>query len=1124
MDLEPVLGAAVWRRVRGAGKITGVGKTDGTDGWYDAGIVDLLTQAGLDHHIPSFLDQRIDLTIAAQLTDTDLKELNLPIGDRHRLTQALAALSAPDDSTGGLINIDAQRRQLTAVFFDIVESTKLLRRLDPEDYRELLRAYRGVLNQELNQHGGKIIHFAGDGVIAVFGYPRAHDADAERAVRAALNIADQVTDLRLQGTDHSLSLRIGIASGTCIIGDINSDGISEQDGITGEAINLAARIQSSARINGVIICPVTNSIVGDAFALEPAKEIAAKGFGDTVQAWHVTPAARSANMLSLIDGPLAGSTEILDHIKSEWHAAGQGTLRSVVLSGQAGAGKTRLMRALRNSIDVAPDQIIVWEGNEVFASTSLYAVSNWISDHLGLHAASGADASQLLQFYRGDGFDASVVQNVLGHLIGNIDGLPEIDLDTADRRRTLLALCVAHIKERSRRSPLLILVEDLHWIDPTTQELIARIREELADHPIMIVSSTRQAPGQIADSLGAPIALEHLDDAAAAALVRQTAGDLTLPDAAVSAIVRRSEGVPLYLVELTRLVASDYQPGADGAATIPATIRGALTARFDPLEEDRELALVLSVLGRDFEFDLLPELTGLSDHALHAALDRLVAQKILEPTGPSGQGAWRFTHALLQEAAYECLLKRQRVQLHKAVVALYARLHPDLHQREPERLAYHHSKANDHAKAADAWYSAGQIALRNSAHSEALTHFANGLAEIGKTEQGQERKATELKLYSAKGRTLISVEGHGSANVLAALNHAAQLTEEVHSSAEVFPIVWGLNAYHMIRGNVAANVHASERLVEYATQDAKHEHIVVAHTSRCLALYYAGRFEEALAHLRIMEAQYDASTDPELAHKYAVDRLVVGYQHGSWLLWLLGKADAAADMERKLFAHVSKHPHPYSYAQALTSGASIYVLRREPDLMLDRARAGTEFARNKGKDVWVDHGDFWIGWATSEQGDPVAGGKLIEGALERYIASGTGSSLPKFYAMLAENRLRENRRGDAERVIRKALDRIEEFGERCYLAECLRIDAAIRAQNGASLAETRTHLRTALDIARDQNAVGWELRISRDLARHLLDAGAHQEAADLLSPVLGRITEGHQTADYVESKALLDQC
>ncbi len=1094
-----------------------------TQSWYDPGIVDLLTRAGLAHHIQVFLDERIDLGVAAKLTDENLKELNLPIGDRHRLSEALANLSQTETVPEGRISIDAQRRQLTALFSDMVGSTELLRSLDPEDYRELLSKYRSLLNRELKQHGGKIIHFAGDGVVAVFGYPRSHDDDAQRAVRAALNIVARVSDITLPGTNETLGLRIGIASGTCVVGDIVSEGTAEEDGIVGEAINLASRIQSHARVNGVIICPVTKSIAAPEFDLEPAEAIEARGFADAVQAWHVKSVFQGKSLHALTGMSLVGSTDLLDRLKAEWQATKRGRQSAFVLCGQAGAGKTRLLNAFRNAIDVEPEQTIVWSGNEIFANTALYSVANWVREELGLHHGTLAAPEKLSQFRTGDAFQPHIKRNVLGHLIGDAEYLSETEIDGLDRRKTLLSMCVSHIRIRSQRSPVLIVVEDLHWIDSTTQELISRLNTDLENCPVMIVSASRGNADQIRETIGTPLPLDRLNDTAAATLVRETAGDVPLEDAAVAAIVRRSEGVPLYIVEITRLVVSEQQRGGHGTAAIPATIRGALTARFDPLKEHRELALVLSVLGREFEFDLLPELTGLSKDNLDAALDYLVSEKILEPiVHPSGP-AWRFTHALVHEAAYECVLKRQRIDLHKNVIALYAKAQPDLIQREPERLAYHHSNALEYAKAAEAWYNAGQNALRNSAHSEALVHIGKGISEIGKCDKDQTRKALELKLYSTKGRTLISVEGHGSAGVLEALNKAAKLTEEVKSSTDLFPVVWGLNAYHMIRGNVDANVRASKRLVDFAAEDGNHEHIVVAHTSRCLALYYAGRFEEALAHLRTMEKRYDNEQDPELAHKYAVDRLVVGYQHGSWLLWLLGQADAAARMERKLHAHIAAHPHPYSYAQALTSGASVYVLRREPDIMLERARAGIEFARSKGKEVWVDHGNFWIGWALSEKGDLVEGGKLLESALERYVASGTGSSLPKFYALVAENHVRAGKIDEADLMVRKALERIDSFGEQCYLPECRRIEAAVRVKQGTPFSETRAILDSALSVAQAQKAQGWQLRLKRDLAQLLLEAGHRQEAVDILLPMLESMSEGQDTADYREAKALLSE-
>lgn len=1090
----------------------------------DEALDEFLTQAGLAHHISAFRNARIDMRIARRLREEDMVELNLPIGDRYRFFDALRETAAAETSSAPprQSQVEARRLQVTALFADIVGSTRLLHSLDPEDYRELLRLYRDLLNRILASWKGTILNFVGDGLVACFGYPRAYENDVRRAIAAALEIVENVPSIIVPGTNEPLAVRVGVATGTCVVGDLETYGTSERDTFVGDAMNLAARLQSEAGPLDVVVCPVTHDVAGHDFRMDALDRVRLKGFAEPVPCWRVLgPATVGAELGDRV----IGHEEVTDRLSRAWARARCGALQSATVSGQPGVGKTRLITDLRETVIGEGGSCVVWRGSPLFSNTALHAVTEWLRAELGLEfgAPSLESARRLEAIEIEDSVaDAETRSALLTELVsGMLQATDGIRISAQDRRMLMLDALVSHLRLRSRAKPLLIVLEDAHWIDPTTLELAAQIRRDLRDRPIFVLSSRRDGEAENGDAADETIHVPCLEADAAAGLVRQTAGATELSDETVRQIVDRAEGVPLYLIEITRLMANARRATGQ-SLVIPATLRAALAARLDALGQDRDVALLSSVLGRTFEPELLARLTGRSSRDMSNALWRLVEAQILERAVVGQLETYRFTHALLRDAAYDSLLKRDQVRLHRSVIEIISRLQPALAESNPEILAFHHSNARDHAAAARCWYEAGENALRKSAHSEAMSHIVSGLTEIEKVQSSPESRSLQMKLHSARGRTLISLEGHGSQDVYDALKRAEALAGEDAASAELFPVIWGLNAFHMIRGEVDANDRVSARLVEIAEAGAEHEQRIVAYTSRCLALYYAGRFRELLAHLRKMEAIYDEQTDPALAYKYAVDRLVVGLQHGAWLLWLLGRADEAAAMERRVHAHVHAHPHPYSFAQALTSGASIYVLRREPELMLERARAGVEFARTLGKPVWVDHADIWIGWALSEMGDPEGGGELMKKATDRYAAHRTRSSLPKFYAMLAENRLSLAHLEEASFCIRTAFEQIESLGEQCYAAECRRIEAAIALRAGAAPAQAREMLEAALSLARAQGAFGWEVRIIRDLGTLLLESGDRHTANALLADVLSRATQGRDTPDFRDVEALAD--
>lgn len=1106
------------------------------------GLRDVLQAARLSHLTDRFVEAAIDVDVLPYLSEADLRELGLPLGDRKRALAAFARLRegatgpAPAaDQPAMPAHFEAERRQVTVLFCDLVGSTSWANRLDPEDMAELLRLYQETVRSAVARYGGAVMGFSGDGALVVFGYPMAHEDAPERAVRAGLEIAASMPKVRMPWTDERLQARVGVATGVCVVGETGDAAGQAASGVVGDIVPLAARMQSVAEPGSVLVCPVTQAVVGLRLQARRIRPITLKGFAEPVPCFRALGVAAARPAVASVTAraagaPLFGGQSNLDRLLALWSEAVAGGGRIARIVGEPGSGKSHLVATLLALTGGEDRALIEWHCSQFARNTAFDPILGHLRDAAGApdgapqgppqHGALAAPDAQA----RTHGTDRQrALLAALSQPSPDVAGSPE-PMGPSERRQAILDLIVADIEETAAARPTLLFVEDAHWADPSTRDALAAVAGRMGAWRLLVVVTTRgehRAGDARAQALHAvELRIGSLDAESARALIRHVAGDVSLPDQLVNRIVEKSDGIPLYLGEVTRAVLA----ARDGpvAEEVPATLKAALSARLGALGSNRRVAQIAAVFGREFEPDLLAGAMDEPLAALLGRLDALSAQQIVRPVaGAAGTASYRFTHALIQDAAYESLLRRDRIRLHGEVAGLLEAHRPAVAEAQPERIARHREGAEDHARAAAAWLRATEQAMRNSAHQEALAHCHRGLSAIERAGPGRERTLLEIKLSSAQGRTLISTEGHSSEAVRATFARAERLCAEATAAPDLFPVMWGVNAHHMVRGEVAANMRASARLVEIAESTRDREQQVVAHTSRGLALYYAGAFEESLEQIRTMQRLYDCAADPMLAYKYAVDRMVVGLQHGSWVLWMLGRADEAAAMERALHAHVQEFPHPYSYAQALTSGASVYVLRREPALMLERARAGVAYARERGREVWVDHGDLWIGWALSETGDHRAGLEHASRALDRYASGGSRSSLPKFHCIVAEILLRLGRAAEALTLMEAALEHIERLGEQCYRAECLRIRADARRHTGARRDAVEADLRAAMAIADAQKALGWRLRAARDLARLLLDAGERRAAAEMLGAECAGIMQGHDTADVREALALL---
>ncbi len=764
-----------------------------------------LEKIGLGQYATTFVDNDIDLAVLPELSDADLQSLGLSLGHRRRLQRAVADLGktperAEPDAGEPDARREAERRQLAVLFCDLVGSTELSRRHDPEDLRDLMRRYQDAVSGAVVRHGGYVANFLGDGIVAYFGWPRAGEDDAADAVRAALDALAAVEGL-------SLRARAGIASGMVVVGDLDAAGRRQIGAIAGDTPNFAARLQSLAAPGEVVIAGLTRQLVGGAFILEELGPQELKGIADPVPAWRVVGERAIESRFEAREGrltPLVGRELEMALVVERFERAAAGEGQALLLSGEAGIGKSRLIQALYERLEPAaePTIRIRMQCAPFYAASPLQPVIR----HLRLAAGFRADDTPdekldkfealLRQAVADIGRSAALLAPLLGLPVQRFGSLAE--LTAAQRDELLLRALVDQLLGLASRRTVLFVLEDAHWIDPATRDLIECLLAAIAGARILVLITYR--PEFAADWTRHPhvtaMTLNRLSRGQGAAFVR-TAGGEALPDDIVALIGERAGGVPLFIEELTR---SALETGNAFAENIPETLQASLLARLDRLgAETREVAQLAAVIGREFELDLLSELAGKPKDALAAALERLAGSQIVLPAGSARSGAYIFRHALVQEAAYQSLLLSRRRDHHREIARALENGPTD--RAEPEVIAQHYTAASLPDRAVPHWLQAGRLALARFAFAAAVAHFEQGM----RLARGSpESKPQRLALLLALGDALYRTERGPAA--LAAFNEAAALAREVGSPEDLAEAALGVEFMELNAGGERAAV------------------------------------------------------------------------------------------------------------------------------------------------------------------------------------------------------------------------------------------------------------------------------------------------------------------------------
>ncbi len=842
-----------------------------------------LYSLGMQQYERAFRDNAIDGAVLPELTADDLKELGVSlVGHRRRLLAAIAALRSEDgpappaaaDQTAPALA--AERRHLTVMFCDLVGSTALSTRLDPEDLRDIISAYHGAVANVVGSFDGFVAKYMGDGVLVYFGYPRAHEDDAERAVRAGLSLIDAVG--RLDVKSVKLQARVGIATGLVVVGDLIGEGSAQEQSVVGETPNLAARLQALAEPDTVVIAAGTRRLVGDLFEYRDLGAVEIKGIAAPVPAWQVLRASAVESRFEALRGsaltPLVGRDEEIDLLLRRWARAKAGDGQLVLVSGEPGIGKSRLTAALAERLHGEPHLCLRYFCSPYHQDSALFP----FIDQLGRAAEFRGDDTPaakleklevLLALAAPPDEDVALLADLLSLPASQLHPLPSLS-PQRKKERTLEAL-IRQLEGLARQQPVVLVFEDAHWSDPTSRELLDLTVERVRSLPVLLIVTFRPEfqPPWTGQPQVTMLALNRLDRRDLTALVEQIAGGKALPDDVIAQIADRTDGVPLFVEELTKSVLESGVP----LVGIPTTLHDSLMARLDRLASVRLVAQIGAAIGREFSYALLQDVSRLPDDELQSALARLVASELVFQRGKPPDAVYAFKHALVQDAAHATLLRRARQQLHAQIAKALAAQSPELMDSQPELFAQHYAEAGLVEKSVVFWGKAGHSSAARSAMAEAAVQFQKALDQLALLPENPGRQRQELQLHSALGAaTLQAVKGYAAPETGHAHARARELWEQLSSPSEFLQIPYGQSRYHVGRGEFDLAQRLDEDLLNLSRQRNDSAGLVLGYLASGRSLFFVGKLVQSRSHSEQALALYDPGSHVALEKR--VDQAV----------------------------------------------------------------------------------------------------------------------------------------------------------------------------------------------------------------------------------------------------------
>jgi predicted ATPase/class 3 adenylate cyclase len=1114
------------------------------------GIRNWLEAIGLSQYADAFEANDIDMDLLGQVDDQTLKDIGVSsAGHRLRIRNAIsklsprATLNTRENAPVAVERTEAERRQLTVMFCDLVGSTGLSARLDPEDLRAVIGAYHDAVGKTVAGFDGFVAKYMGDGVLLYFGYPHAHEDDADQAVRAGLALVNAVGELAAPGP---LQLRIGIATGLVVVGDLIGAGSAQEQAIVGETPNLAARLQALAEPNTIVIAESTRRLIGGLFELADLGPQSLKGFAEPQRTWRVLTENRALGRFEgLRSGatPLVGREEEIELLLRRWTRAKRGEGQVMLLAGEAGIGKSRLTVALIERVAGEQHARLRYFCSPQHTDSALYPIIGQMERAAGFARDEALSAQldkldALLAPSSTPPEDTALLAEMLS--LANDGRYPVLALPPEQRRARTLAALLAQIEALTRQSPVLMIFEDAHWSDPTSLEALGRTIDRIAKLRVLLVMTFRPeyAPPWIGQPQVTVLTLNRLAGGEAGTLIDRIAGNHALPAGLRQDIVERTDGIPLFVEEMTKamLEAGSERAARDAAAsipplahTVPASLHASLMARLDRLGAAKRVAQIGSAIGREFSHPLLAAVVDQPEAELDAALDRLVAAGLLFRQGLPPHATYLFKHALVQDAAYGTLLRDGRRALHARIADTLERRFAEIAERQPELLARHYSEAGLLEKAARLWGKAGTQSLERSALVEAIEQFSRALALIAALPATTELRREQLRLQVALITPLYHVKGYAAPETRAAAEQARLLIEQAQALGEApddpflpFAALFGIWVTYVVAFDGDMALKLAEQFLSLAEKQDAVLPRLIAHRIMGYSSLMGGEIATGRAHLDRAIGLYDPTVHRALVTRVSVDARVAILANRSWTLWLLGYPQAAlADVDQAVAAARDiGQAATLMFALVHCSWACAWTGN---DIAAEGLlREVSALAAESGATMWKGMGRALLGCLLTLKGSAAEAIDAIASGGADFRAAGTTAWLPLILSHLAAAHADLGQFDEAWHWIGEAMARVESTKEKWAEAETHRVAGEIAFRSPApERTRAESYFNTALAIARRQQARSWELRAATSLARLLGNDGRREEATQLLAPVYDWFTEGFDTADLKEAKALL---
>jgi class 3 adenylate cyclase/predicted ATPase len=1030
----------------------------------------------------------------------------------------------------------AERRQITLLFADIVDSTKLAEILDPEDLRDFYASYQSLCAEIItNEHyEGYLAQYLGDGVLAYFGYPAAHEDDAARAVRSSLEILARAGGILVSG--NKPRVRIGVHTGLVVVGDVGSGDHREQLAL-GEAPNIAARLQSEAQPDTIVISEATRRLLAGQFTLEDLGSRTLKGLSRPMQIFRVLGPSRAGGRFQAMKDaqrltPFVGREREVEMIRAAWLEAVEGRGRTVLLRGEAGMGKSRLVEAAEQTASSWPHEVFQAECSPFQMNSPLNPIVEMLERRIGIvRDKGGANQLELVEsFVAGRGMDLQTTVPLVAELlsISTAGRYPELDRSPLKLRQSIADLLLY-----SRGSPVLILIEDLHWADPSTLDVLEEIVTRQGDVPALMVCTTR--PDSATPWSDRPncleIAVEALPPNESRTLVARIAGEKALPVAVHEEIVARTGGIPLFMEAVTRTVlesgmlrdAGDrYElTGSLPTRLIPTTVQDSLMGRIDRLGPDRPVAQLAATIGGECSFELLQAVLNQPTDVLGRSMKHLVELELVAESGSPPNSTYIFKHALIQDAAYESLLRKTRQEFHDKIAEVLTRRFPELAETKPELIARHHEGAGRTAEAIAGWMKAGVRAQQSMALRECVAYLQKAIALLSTLpDDDPERLRSEMEAQLTLGRALTATFGFSSTEVGAAFSRARDLCKRLDNDIGLVQSLFALSGMYFMRGILdEAEERARESLEMARALGNPAAHIGALHTI-IFPTFYRGDFVQACKYGEEALPLYTPESERAVVAMQNISSSFFCAIVRSWALWYLGYPDQEEEARRQAWNIIETLNIPACTVSA--SGVMVlnHYLRRDYAAVARVAENVLNLSTESGYLYWIATTRFYRGWAWTMLGNPQAGLPEMSAGREgtRFISSGI--TMPQLSVMLAEAEWKAGSPNRALEAVGAGLARVGEYGEREHEAELHRLRGEILMERGdASGAEASLH--SAIEVARSQQAKMFELRAALSLAKLHSGEGRTTEVRDLLRPLVEWFREGRDTPELRDARTLL---